>query len=67
MAVQTSAAPAPARAAFYNDPKIRGLFYQVVLLALVTTPPVRITPNAVEVVAVRSSVPPVITRLAAKY
>ena len=35
MAVQNSAAPAPARAAFYNDPKIRGAFYQVVLLALV--------------------------------
>jgi general L-amino acid transport system permease protein len=35
MAVQDSAAPAPARAAFYNDPKIRGAFYQVVLLALV--------------------------------
>src|SRR5919108_6413776 len=35
MAVQTSAAPAPARAAFYNDPKVRGAFYQFVLLALV--------------------------------
>src|ERR1700693_3270191 len=35
MAVQTSAAPAPARAAFYNDPKIRGAFYQIALLALV--------------------------------
>jgi general L-amino acid transport system permease protein len=35
MAVQNSAAPAPARAAFYNDPRIRGAFYQVVLLALV--------------------------------
>src|SRR5437588_46410 len=35
MAVQTSAAPAPARAAFYNDPKVRGLFYQVALLVLV--------------------------------
>jgi general L-amino acid transport system permease protein len=35
MAVQNSVAPAPARAAFYNDPKIRGAFYQVVLLALV--------------------------------
>jgi general L-amino acid transport system permease protein len=35
MAVQTSAAPAPARATFYNDPKIRGAFYQVALLAIV--------------------------------
>src|SRR2546423_514958 len=35
MAVKTSAASAPARAAFYNDPRVRGLVYQVVLLALV--------------------------------
>lgn len=35
MAVQTSAAPAPTRATFYNDPKVRGAFYQVALLALV--------------------------------
>ena len=35
MAIDTSAAPAPARPAFYNDPKIRGLVYQLVLLAVV--------------------------------
>ena len=35
MAVETSAAPAPARPAFYNDARVRGLVYQVVLLAAV--------------------------------
>jgi general L-amino acid transport system permease protein len=35
MAIDSSAAPAPARPAFYNDPKIRGLVYQLVLLAVV--------------------------------
>jgi general L-amino acid transport system permease protein len=35
MAVQAEAAPAPARVPFYRDPKIRGIFYQVLLFAFV--------------------------------
>jgi general L-amino acid transport system permease protein len=35
MAALSSADVRPARAAFYNDPRLRGLFYQVVLFAVV--------------------------------
>jgi general L-amino acid transport system permease protein len=35
MAVSDAVDARPARAAFYNDPKIRGIFYQIVLFALV--------------------------------
>jgi len=35
MAVQAEAGPAPASVPFYRDPKIRGIFYQVLLFAFV--------------------------------
>jgi len=35
MSIETTGAPAPARAAFYNDPKVRSVVYQAALCALV--------------------------------
>src|SRR5947209_6609429 len=35
MAVQAEASPAPASVPFYRDPRIRGIFYQLLLFAIV--------------------------------
>ncbi len=48
MSIDLSSGPAPARAAFYNDPKVRSIVYQIALCALVAFLLYGATSNAIE-------------------
>ncbi len=48
MSIDLTSGPAPARAAFYNDPKVRSIVYQVALCTLVAFLVYGATTNAIE-------------------